>query len=85
MGQLQNVLSQYWDRIQGSLFPWLQEELDPLTKKQQQLVTILELVRIEQFIPDYRGCEGRPLKTRTAIARSFVAKMVYNLDTILFY
>lgn len=84
MGQLIVKLSQYWDRIQGTLFPWLEEELDPLTEKQQQLVTILELVRIEQFLPDYRWCEGRPQKTRTAIARSFVAKMVYNMDTTTF-
>jgi hypothetical protein len=81
MSQLVKTLSQYWDRIQHSLFPWLEEELDPLTKKQQQLVMILELVRIEQFLPDCFGCEGRPQRARSAIARSFVAKMVYNLDT----
>ena len=81
MGQLTDKLSQYWSRIQGSLFPWLEEELDPLTQKQQQLITILELVRIEEFIPYYLGCEGRPQKTRSAIARSFVAKAVYHLDT----
>lgn len=84
MGQLLKTLSQYWNTIQGTLFPQLKEELDPLTEKQQQLITILELVRIEQFIPDYRGYEGRPLKTRSAIARSFVAKMVYNIDTTTF-
>ena len=39
------------------------------------------MVRIEQFIPDHRGYEGRPPKTRAAIARSFVAKMVYNMTT----
>ena len=55
--------------------------MDPLTQKQQQLITILEVVRIEQFIPDYFGYEGRPPKTRAAIARSFVAKMVYNMTT----
>ena len=75
------TLSQYWSRIQGTLFPFLEEELDPLSEKQQQLVTILELIRIERFLPDYRGCEGRPQKTRSAIARSFIAKMVYNMDT----
>ena len=81
MSQLTTKLSQYWNKIQDTLFPFLEEELDPLTEKQQQLVTILELIRIEQFLPDYRGYEGRPQKTRSAIARSFVAKMVYNLDT----
>ena len=81
MGQLIATLSSYWDRIQATLFPQLEEELDLLTEKQQQLIAILELVRIEEFLPDYRGYEGRPQKTRSAIARSFVAKMVYNLDT----
>ena len=81
MSKLGQILSQYWSKIQGTLFPQLEEELDPLTEKQQQLTTILEVVRIEQFIPDYRGYEGRPRKTRTAIARSFVAKMVYNMAT----
>lgn len=81
MGQLAIRLSQYWDRIQGTLFPWLEEELGPLTEKQQQLVVILEFVRIERFLPESFGREGRPQKTRSAIARSFVAKMVYNIDT----
>jgi len=81
MSQLTTILSQYWQKIQGSLFPCLEEQLDPLTEKQQQLVTILEMVRIEQFLPDTFGREGRPQKTRSAIARSFVAKTVYNIET----
>src|SRR5262245_27617062 len=81
MGKLGQTLSQYWTKIQGSLFPQLEEELDPLTEKQQQLVAILELIRVEQFIPDSFGCDGRPPKTRSAIARSFIAKMVYNSAT----
>jgi len=48
------------------------------------LIEILELIRIEEFIPNYFGCEGRPQKARSAIARSFVAKMVYNIDTTTF-
>lgn len=81
MNNLKTSLSQFWNNIQGSLFPFLEEELDPLTEKQQQLVMILEIIRIEQFIPDYRWCEGRPRKTRAALCRSFVAKMVYNMDS----
>jgi len=84
MSQLTRTLAQYWTKIQCSLFPWLEEELDPLTDKQQQLIAILELVRIEEFLPCYDGCEGRPQKTRSAIARSFVAKTVYNIDTTTF-
>lgn len=81
MSKLGQTISQYWSSIQGSLFPFIEEELDPLTQKQQQLITILEVVRIEQFIPDDRGYAGRPRKTRAAIARSFVAKMIYNMST----
>jgi hypothetical protein len=39
------------------------------------------MVRIEEFLPDTFGWEGRPRKTRSAIARSFIAKMVYHIDT----
>jgi len=79
--ELQEKLSQYWRGIQGNLFPWLQEELGPITEKQQQLITVLEVVRIEEFIPSYRGHVGRPQDDRTAIARAFVAKAVYNIGT----
>jgi len=81
MNRLHETLSQAWLNIQGSLFPWLTEELGPLTVKQQELVTTLELVRIEEFIASRRGFPGRPRKDRTAIARAFVAKMVYNKAT----
>ena len=81
MSKLGETLSQYWFKIQDTLFPLLEEELGPLTKKQLQLIAILEMVRIEKFIPDRSGYEGMPPKTRAAIARSFVAKMVYNMAT----
>ena len=81
MNRLHGTLAQAWLNIQSSLFPWLAEELGPLTAKQQELVTTLELVRIEEFIYSHRGFPGRPAQDRTAIARSFVAKMVYNQTT----
>jgi len=81
MNHLREGLSQSWARIQGSLFPWLQEELGPLTEKQQQFVMILELIRIEEHLNDYYGGMGRPPKSRAAIARAFIAKMVYNMPT----
>jgi Transposase DDE domain/Transposase domain (DUF772) len=81
MSKLRCTLSQTWLNIQSSLFPWLSEELGPLTKKQQELVTTLEVVRIEEFIYSSRGFPGRPPQDRTAIARAFVAKMIYNMPT----
>ena len=81
MSKLRYTLSQTWLNIQSSLFPWLSEELGPLTEKQQELVTTLEVVRIEEFIYSSRGFPGRPPQDRTAIARAFVAKMIYNMPT----
>lgn len=81
MSRLRETLSQTWLNIQSSLFPWLTEELGVLTKKQQELVTTLEILRIEEFIYSSRGFPGRPPKDRSAIARAFVAKMVYNMPT----
>jgi len=81
MNHLRETLSQYWLTIQSNLFPWLSEELGPLTKKQQQLITVLEMSRPEEYIPSTRGYPGRPKKDRAAIACAFVAKAVYNLPT----
>ena len=78
---LAKALSQYWFRIQSSLFPWLEEELGEMTEKEQKLVTTLELIRIERFTVCSRSLRGRPPKERAAIARAFVAKSVYNMPT----
>jgi len=79
-----SILSQFWCCIQTSLFPYLEEELGPLTEKQKDLVTVLELVRIEEYVRDPWWSRGRPLKDRKALARAFIAKMVYNLPTTVY-
>lgn len=75
------TLSQFWLTVQGTLFPWLAAELGELSGKQKQLVAILELLHIERFINPSRGSAGRPPEDRQAIARAFVCKAVYNLET----
>ena len=75
------TLSQYWLRIQSSLFPWLEEQLGELTENEQRLVTTLDLIRIEKFTTFSRSLRGRPQKKRYAIARAFVAKAEYNMPT----
>lgn len=80
MLQLREKLSQFW-QLQQDLFPWLTENLGYLSEKQQQLVTVLEMARIEEFIQNDRGSVGRPRDQRAAIARAFVAKAVYNCTT----
>ncbi len=81
MSKLHDSLAQTWLNIQSSLFPWLSDELGELTDKQQELVTTLELIRVEEFILSSYGYPGRPPEDRSAIARAFVAKMVYNMPT----
>jgi len=81
MSKLHDRLAQGWLNIQDSLFPWLTEELGELTQKQQELVTTLEMIRIEEFILSSYGYPGRPPQDRGAIARAFIAKMVYNMPT----
>lgn len=81
MSNLKDSLSQYWLNIQGSLFPWLKEELGELSDKQQKLVTALELIRVEEFLPSGRGYVGRPSDDRSSIARAFIAKSIYNMPT----
>ena len=74
------ALSSMWERIQSNLFPFLEEELGELTAKQQKLISILELIRIEESI-SYTYNTGRPPADRKAIVRGFVAKAVYNCST----
>jgi len=75
-------VSQIWFNIQGILFPFMEKEIEePLTEKLKRLVATLELIRIEDFvhIPNY--WLGQSPKNRKQIARSFVAKAVYNMTT----
>ena len=65
--------------LQQVLFPELEDWWQsPLTDKQQQLISILELVQIEKFVLHSASTQwlGRKLLDRQAIARSFVAKAV---------
>jgi hypothetical protein len=33
-------LISFWDTIQSALFPWMEEELNPLTEKQKHFVSV---------------------------------------------
>nr|VFJ62390.1 MAG: Transposase domain (DUF772) [Candidatus Kentron sp. DK] len=81
MNRAHEALSNIWNRFQTSLFPWLEEEIGPLTRKQQQLVEILEIAQVETYIPYAGRYPGRPPASRCAIARAFIAKAVYGMAT----
>jgi len=75
------LLNQFQRIMQGVLFPALQEQLGPLSDKHQQLVLVLSLIQIEAMVASWSGGVGRPAKDRRAMARSFVAKAVFNMST----
>src|SRR6266849_3687215 len=81
MPRLSEMFAPYWSSIQTALFPWIEVTLGPLTDKQQQLVTTLEMIRVEKHLPHCWNVPGRPLKDRAAIARAFVAKAIYDMTT----
>jgi hypothetical protein len=65
--------------LQRNLIPHLEECGErPLTDKEQQLVSILELVKIEKFAGRPTRRFGRKPCERRALARAFVGKAVYN-------
>ena len=76
---LREFLTGMWDHIQANLFPWLSEELGPLTDTHRQLISALELARIDAFVHSWPGLPGRPPLDRAALARAFVAKAVMNV------
>lgn len=74
-------IAPYLTELQGRLFPTLREEIGLLTGKDEHLAIVLGMVRVEGFVPHWRGLPGRPLAERAALARSFIAKAVYGFPT----
>jgi len=52
-----------------------------LTESHKALITVVDMTRLEAFVPHLHGLPGRPLAERAALARAFVAKAVQNLPT----
>ena len=75
-------LSQIWFEVQQVLFPFMEDQIEePLTDKLKQLIITLELVRIDELVKVPQYWQGQSPKNRKQIARAFIAKAVYNLNT----
>src|ERR1700730_18570146 len=72
-------LSKMWKNVEYILFPKLDKALGKLSDRHKELVSILELVRIEEFLPSTRFNFGRPQKDRAPIARAMIAKIVFKI------
>jgi hypothetical protein len=78
--KLREKISWLMGTLQRKLIPCLEECCErPFADKEQQLVSILELAQIEQFVaPSSPQRFGRKKHDRRALARACVAKAVYN-------
>ena len=75
-------ISKMWLKVknlENSLFPELQASLGVFSSKEEKLVKILDFAEIEQFIYDTH--KTNIAKDRVQMARVFIAKSVYNLQT----
>ena len=70
-----------WSYIQGYLFPWMREEVDPVTEALGRLITTLDVIGLEAFVPAPPRGPGRPPEDRRALARAFAAKAVLGVPT----
>ncbi len=82
--KISSSLSKMWIKItniEHSLFPQLKESLrlEELSTKEKKLINILDFAEIEKNITVVTITN--PPKDREEIARSFVAKSVYNIQT----
>ena len=75
-----NISAKASDVLKSSFIAIFEEASDPLTNKQQRLITALEVIRIEDFISPHVGV-GRPPEERIPVARAFIAKAVYGHAT----
>ena len=77
------LIMQRWHVIQQDLFPELRQEVGALTPKLEQVIHVLEWVRIEQWVkPSWLGV-GRPPHERCWLANAFLAKCVLGLSTTI--
>jgi hypothetical protein len=75
-------LSKMWLKVinlEQSLFPKLQESIGSLSPKEEKLIKILDFAEIEKFVSTVHITN--PPKDREEMARAFIAKQVYNLQT----
>ena len=71
-----------WISSQQELFPRMDEVLGPVTGRYKKLLLALEMVSVERLLPSVPDrMPGLPLKHRATLARSFLAKMVFDIST----
>jgi len=81
-GHIMSTLFDIWHSTQTRLFPWLEKRLEPLSEKGQQFVEVVSLMDLPGHMREYQWVGiGRRCEDRTSMAKTFVAKAVYNFET----
>lgn len=75
------LIMQRWSVVQEELLPELRDQVGALTPKLEQVIHILEWVRIEEFTAASWCGVGRPPHERAWLANAFVAKAVLGVAT----
>ena len=77
-----STLFDIWNIIQKQLFPSFEQELDPLTEKEREFIRVVTLLDLPNHMRLYhwRGF-GRKRKSRLAMAKAFIAKSIYKIET----
>ncbi len=75
-----NSFSLLLNNIQQQLFPLVENYVGKISDQYKKLISILELVRIEDFIPCTRFNLGRRCCDHAPIARAFIAKFVLKIS-----
>lgn len=78
---LRQQLTQFSHMLQEALFPALSEQAEELSAAAQRLVATLAILPLSRFVPVAGSWNGRPPKSRMALASAFVAKAAYNFST----
>lgn len=72
----------WFNCLQKSLIPSLEEELGPLLELHQDFVRIVDLCQLDKFMAQFRWKEnGRKPHDRLCLAKAFIAKSVFNIPT----
>jgi len=84
MSKIISSLSKIWLKVKNletSLFPELKESLriEEFSSKESKLIRILDFAEIEKYIVSVSPTNAP--KSREQIARAFIAKSVYNMQT----
>jgi len=82
MAKIISSLSKMWLKVinlEQSLFPEIQASLGTLSTKEEKLIKILDFAEIEKNVTVVNITNNK--KYRVQIARAFIAKSVYNLQT----